>query len=65
MKLKIFEAYFQVDDPKKRTRGGMGVGLFLVKQICDRMNATVEVSSEVGQGSTFTVRVPIATALAS
>ena len=65
MRQRIFERFFQADDPTRRTAGGLGVGLFLVKEICDRMNATIEVTSEPGRGSRFSVRVPVAEPLAS
>jgi signal transduction histidine kinase len=65
MRSRIFERFFQADDPGRRTAGGLGVGLFLVKEICDRMNATIEVISEPGRGSRFTVRLPVAAPLAS
>jgi two-component system phosphate regulon sensor histidine kinase PhoR len=62
---KIFERFFQVEDPARRTAAGMGIGLFLVKEICDRMNATITVDSEPGKGSRFTVTLPVADAVAS
>ena len=65
MKARIFERFFQAEDPARRSTGGLGVGLFLVKEICDRMNATIDVESEPGQGSRFTVRLPIAAPIAS
>jgi signal transduction histidine kinase len=62
---RIFERFYRAEDPQKRTVGGLGVGLFLVKEICDRMNATIEVDSTPGKGSRFTVKLPVATPLAS
>jgi signal transduction histidine kinase len=41
--------------------GGAGLGLSIAKWIIDRHNGTVHVASKPGQGSTFTVRIPIAT----
>jgi two-component system sensor histidine kinase VicK len=62
---KIFERFYQFEDDSHRRGRGMGVGLYLVKEICDRMNATVEVDSEVGRGTLVTVRLPVAEGLAS
>lgn len=62
---RIFERFYQYEDAAHRRGTGLGVGLFLVKEICDRMNATVEVTSEVGRGTRFTVRLPVAEGLAS
>jgi signal transduction histidine kinase len=62
---RIFERFYRVEDTAPRKPGGMGVGLFLVKEICDRMNATIEVKSEVGRGTRVTIRLPVAEALAS
>jgi signal transduction histidine kinase len=39
--------------------GGLGVGLSLTKEIVDRHNGTISVESEVGKGTTFTLRIPI------
>jgi signal transduction histidine kinase len=65
MRSRIFERFFRAEDPQKRTVGGLGVGLFLVKEMCDRMNATIEVDSTPGRGSRFTVKLPVAAPLAS
>jgi signal transduction histidine kinase len=62
---RIFERFYRVEDAAPRKPGGMGVGLFLVKEICDRMNATIELKSEVGRGTRVTIRLPVAEALAS
>jgi len=55
----IFETFRQVDSSSTRKYGGSGLGLAIVRQLCNTMNGTVQVSSEVGQGSTFTVTLPI------
>jgi signal transduction histidine kinase len=39
-------------------RSGLGVGLYVVKQAIDRHHGTLNVSSEEGRGSTFTVKLP-------
>ncbi len=58
---KIFEKFYQVDGSTARKHGGMGIGLSLVKGILEEHNSNVEVSSTVGEGSTFTFTLPIAT----
>jgi signal transduction histidine kinase len=57
---RVFERFFQAEAATTRTADGLGIGLYLVKQLCDRMEATIEVESTVGEGTRFTARVPIA-----
>lgn len=57
---KIFEKFYQVDGSTARKHGGMGIGLSLVKGILEEHNSSVEVSSKVGEGSTFTFTLPVA-----
>ncbi len=56
---QIFERFYQVDGSTKRRYAGMGLGLALVKEITEAHGGTVSVQSDVGRGSTFTVRLPI------
>jgi PAS domain S-box-containing protein len=51
---KIFDLFHQ-NDPKK---SGIGLGLNIVKQIIDRHNGNIEVESETGQGTKFTISLP-------
>lgn len=53
---KIFEAFEQSDEPARPTSDGVGLGLSIVKHLCDRMDAEVELESEKGTGSLFRVR---------
>jgi heavy metal sensor kinase len=56
----VFKRFFRVDGSRSRERGGAGLGLSIVKSICDAHGAHVEVSSVPGQGSCFHVRIPLA-----
>jgi len=62
---RVFERFFQAEPAITRSADGLGIGLYLVKQLCDRMDTTIEVESTVGQGTRFTARVPIAGPIAS
>lgn len=54
----VFERFFQADPARSSGNDGAGVGLSLVKWIVDRHQGTIAVQSRVGEGSTFTVRLP-------
>ena len=58
----VFKRFFRVDGSRSREHGagGAGLGLSIVKSICDAHGARVEVSSTPGQGSQFRVRQPLA-----
>lgn len=55
----IFDPFRQVDGSTKRTRGGTGLGLSIVRQFAQLMDGQVEVHSEMGKGSIFTVTLPL------
>jgi signal transduction histidine kinase len=55
---EIFQPFYQVSSGTTRKFGGTGVGLALVKLICDGLGAKIEVWSEPGQGSAFSVTLP-------
>ena len=57
---RVFERFYRVDKARSRELGGTGLGLSIVKHLTQAMGGSVEVKSQVGQGSTFTVRLPAA-----
>jgi signal transduction histidine kinase len=54
----IFDRFYRVDAGRSRDAGGSGLGLNIVKWAVEAHGGTIEVSSEVGKGTTFTVRLP-------
>ena len=55
---KLFTPFFRSDRSRNRGTGGVGLGLVLTKRIVEAHGGRVEVSSQTGHGSTFTVRLP-------
>ncbi len=55
---QIFKPLTQLDQALSRIHGGIGMGCALVDQLARLMDGTVQVESEPGQGSVFTVRIP-------
>jgi signal transduction histidine kinase len=56
---RIFERFHQVEGIRSRTREGSGIGLALVQELVRLHDGTISVESVEGQGTTFTVRLPV------
>jgi signal transduction histidine kinase len=56
---RVFERFYRVDSARARATGGTGLGLAIVKHVVESHGGSVSVASELGAGSTFTVRLPV------
>ncbi|MEQ2951393.1 transporter substrate-binding domain-containing protein [Collinsella sp. CLA-AA-H302] len=56
---RIYEPFAQEGDDARSKFQGTGIGMSIVKSLIDMMGGTIEISSEVGVGSTFDVRIPL------
>ncbi len=54
----VFERFYRVDESRTRATGGAGLGLAIVKQLVQAHGGEVNVSSKLGEGTTFTLRLP-------
>ena len=55
----IFDPFRQIDNPATREHTGSGLGLSIVKQLIALMGGEITLASKVGEGSTFTVVLPL------
>jgi two-component system sensor histidine kinase SenX3 len=55
---RIFERFYRVDKARSRATGGTGLGLAIVRHVAENHGGRVEVSSELGHGSTFNLVLP-------
>ena len=62
---RVFERFYRVDPARSRVTGGTGLGLSIVKHVAVSHGGEVTLWSRPGQGSTFTLRLPAASAPAS
>jgi two-component system sensor histidine kinase SenX3 len=60
---RVFERFFRVDQARSRNTGGTGLGLSIVKHVVQNHGGDIRAWSQIGQGSTFTIRLPEATGL--
>ena len=61
---RLTERFYRVDKGRSREMGGTGLGLAIVKHIVSRHRGHLEITSELGQGSQFTIYLPCKTASA-
>jgi PAS domain S-box-containing protein len=57
--VRVFDKFFQVDHTLKKNRFGTGLGLYIAKQIVEAHGGSITVESQLGNGSTFTVSIPV------
>jgi two-component system, OmpR family, sensor histidine kinase SenX3 len=57
---RVFERFYRVDEGRSRDQGGTGLGLAIVKHVADLHGGHVSLSSQLGEGSTFTIVLPLA-----
>lgn len=55
----IFTRFYRVDSSRTKATGGTGLGLAIARDIIDMHNAAIEVTSELGSGTTFTITFPL------
>lgn len=60
----IFDRFYQADSSENQAKPGTGIGLSLVKELVDLHEGQISVKSEVGQGTTFDIRLPLVEDLA-
>jgi signal transduction histidine kinase len=58
----IWDRFYKADRVRPRNRGGTGLGLAIVRELVALHGGKIEAESQVGRGTTFTLRLPIAQA---
>ncbi len=56
---QVFDRFWRADNSRTRDTGGLGIGLSLVKEIVQRHGGWVQVEGQKGEGSTFTIHLPL------
>jgi two-component system sensor histidine kinase BaeS len=56
----IFERFWRAEKSRNRATGGSGLGLAIVKQLIEAHHGEVQVESQTGSGTRFTIRLPVA-----
>ncbi|KAJ2955607.1 hypothetical protein NQZ79_g8416 [Umbelopsis isabellina] len=56
---RIFDRFYSVRNPESRSHEGIGIGLSFIRDLIETQKGLIAVESAVGQGSTFTVRLPL------
>jgi signal transduction histidine kinase len=59
---RVFERFYRVDTGLTQTAGGFGLGLFIARRLAEAMGGGLVLSSRPGEGSTFSVSMPLLTA---
>jgi PAS domain S-box-containing protein len=57
---EVFQKFHRLEDPNVMETGGAGLGLYIVRQLVTAMGGEVDVTSRLGEGSSFVVRLPLA-----